>query len=94
MEEQDLDDLLGCKKEQPTEQHRKTGKKYIYTKKYLSAFSVFIRVLLIIIWGSTMLSFLSKNYLAFQMIITTLIYGFFVSIFWFTLGNILLYQRN
>ena len=35
-----------------------------------------------------MLSFLSKNYLAFQMIITTLIYGFFVSIFWFTLGNI------
>ena len=38
MEEQDLDDLLGCKKEQPTEQHRKTGKKYIYTKNICQHF--------------------------------------------------------
>ncbi len=88
MEEQNLDDLLGCKKEQPADQYRKTGKKYIYTKKHLSAFSMFIRVLLIIIWGSIMLSLLHQEYIAYQMIISALIYGLLAAIFWFSLGNI------
>lgn len=88
MEEQTLNDILGCKEEQPTNQYRKTGKKYVYTKKYLSAFSVFIRVLLIILWGSMVLDSVIIRNLGYMIIIGALIGGLLISIFWFTLGNI------
>ena len=69
MEKENLNNVLGVEaNSETTSKFVKTGRKFVSVQKHLSAFSVFMRVL-IIIWGGMMLSFLPQHYLAYQMAI-------------------------
>ena len=74
MEKENLNNVLGVEaNSETTSKFVKTGRKFVSVQKHLSAFSVFMRVL-IIIWGGMMLSFLPQHYLAYQMAIGGLMY--------------------
>ena len=75
MEKENLNNVLGVEaNSETTSKFVKTGRKFVSVQKHLSAFSVFMRVLIIIIWGGMMLSFLPQHYLAYQMAIGGLMY--------------------
>ena len=89
MEKENLNNVLGVKaNSETTSKFVKTGRKFVSVQKHLSAFSVFMRVLIIIIWGGMMLSFLPQHYLAYQMAIGGLMYGLIAAILWFSVGDI------
>ena len=90
METQTSNDVLGVKLDlqQRQETTTKTGRRYISEQKYLCSFSIFMRVLIVIMWLSMVLSFILQGYVAYQIAVVTLIYGFIAAILWFTLGNI------
>ena len=89
MEKENLNNVLGVEaNSETTSQFVKTGRKFVSVQKHLSAFSVFMRVLIIIIWGGMMLSFLPQHYLAYQMAIGGLMYGLIAAILWFSVGDI------
>ena len=88
MEKENLNNVLGVEaNSETTSKFVKTGRKFVSVQKHLSAFSVFMRVL-IIIWGGMMLSFLPQHYLAYQMAIGGLMYGLIAAILWFSVGDI------
>lgn len=88
MEKENLNNVLGVEaNSETTSKFVKTGRKFVSVQKHLSAFSVFMRVL-IIIWGGMMLSFLPQHYLAYQMAIGGLMYGLIAAILWFSGGDI------
>ena len=88
MEKENLNNVLGVEaNSEMTSKFVKTGRKFVSVQKHLSAFSVFMRVL-IIIWGGMMLSFLPQHYLAYQMAIGGLMYGLIAAILWFSVGDI------
>ena len=88
MEKENLNNVLGGEaNSETTSKFVKTGRKFVSVQKHLSAFSVFMRVL-IIIWGGMMLSFLPQHYLAYQMAIGGLMYGLIAAILWFSVGDI------
>ena len=89
MEKENLNNVLGVEaNSETTSKFVKTGRKVVSGQKHLSAFSVFMRVLIIIIWGGMMLSFLPQHYLAYQMAIGGLMYGLIAAILWFSVGDI------
>ena len=89
MEKENLNNVLGVEANSETpSKFVKTGRKFVSVQKHLSAFSVFMRVLIIIIWGGMMLSFLPQHYLAYQMAIGGLMYGLIAAILWFSVGDI------
>ena len=89
MEKENLNNVLGVESNsETTSKFVKTGRKFVSVQKHLSAFSVFMRVLIIIIWGGMMLSFLPQHYLAYQMAIGGLMYGLIAAILWFSVGDI------
>lgn len=89
MEKENLNNVLGVEaNSETTSKFVKTGRKFVSVQKHLSAFSVFMRVLIIIIWGGMMLSFLPQHYLAYQMAIDGLMYGLIAAILWFSVGDI------
>ena len=89
MEKENLNNVLGVEaNSETTSKFVKTGRKFVSVQKHLSAFSVFMRVLIIIIWGGMMLSFLPQHYLAYQMAIGELMYGLIAAILWFSVGDI------
>ena len=89
MEKENLNNVLGVEaNSETTSKFVKTGRKFVSVQKHLSAFSVFMRVLIIIIWGGMMLSFLPQHYLAYQMAIGGLMYGLIAAILWFSVGDI------
>ena len=89
MEKENLTNVLGVEaNSETTSKFVKTGRKFVSVQKHLSAFSVFMRVLIIIIWGGMMLSFLPQHYLAYQMAIGGLMYGLIAAILWFSVGDI------
>ena len=89
MEKENLNHVLGVEaNSETTSKFVKTGRKFVSVQKHLSAFSVFMRVLIIIIWGGMMLSFLPQHYLAYQMAIGGLMYGLIAAILWFSVGDI------
>ena len=89
MEKENLNNVLGVEAySETTSKFVKTGRKFVSVQKHLSAFSVFMRVLIIIIWGGMMLSFLPQHYLAYQMAIGGLMYGLIAAILWFSVGDI------
>ena len=89
MEKENLNNVLGVEaNSETTSKFVKTGRKFVSVQKHLSAFSVFMRVLIIIIWGGMMLSFLPHHYLAYQMAIGGLMYGLIAAILWFSVGDI------
>ena len=89
MEKQNLNNVLGVEaNSETTSKFVKTGRKFVSVQKHLSAFSVFMRVLIIIVWGGMMLSFLPQHYLAYQMAIGGLMYGLIAAILWFSVGDI------
>ena len=89
MEKEYLNNVLGVEaNSETTSKFVKTGRKFVSVQKHLSAFSVFMRVLIIIIWGGMMLSFLPQHYLAYQMAIGGLMYGLIAAILWFSVGDI------
>ena len=89
MEKENLNNALGVEaNSETTSKFVKTGRKFVSVQKHLSAFSVFMRVLIIIIWGGMMLSFLPQHYLAYQMAIGGLMYGLIAAILWFSVGDI------
>lgn len=89
MEKEKLNNVLGVEaNSETTSKFVKTGRKFVSVQKHLSAFSVFMRVLIIIIWGGMMLSFLPQHYLAYQMAIGGLMYGLIAAILWFSVGDI------
>lgn len=89
MEKENLNNVLGVEaNSETTSKFVKTGRKFVSVQKHLSAFSVFMRVLIIIIWGGMMLSFLPQHYLAYQMAIGGLMYGLIAAILWFSEGDI------
>ena len=89
MEIENLNNVLGVEaNSETTSKFVKTGRKFVSVQKHLSAFSVFMRVLIIIIWGGMMLSFLPQHYLAYQMAIGGLMYGLIAAILWFSVGDI------
>lgn len=88
MEKENLNNVLGVEaNSETTSKFVKTGRKFVSVQKHLSAFSVFMRIL-IIIWGGMMLSFLPQHYLAYQMAIGGLMYGLIAAILWFSVGDI------
>ena len=88
MEKENLNNVLGVEaNSETTSKFVKTGRKFVSVQKHLSAFSVFMQVL-IIIWGGMMLSFLPQHYLAYQMAIGGLMYGLIAAILWFSVGDI------
>ena len=88
MEKENLNNVLGVEaNSETTSKFVKTGRKFVSVQKHLSAFSVFMRVL-IIIWGGMMLSFLPQHYLAYQMAIGGLMYGLIAAILRFSVGDI------
>lgn len=88
MEKENLNNVLGVEaNSETTSKFVKTGRKFVSVQKHLSAFSVFMRVL-IIIWGGMMLSFLPQHYLAYQMAIGGLMYGLIAAILWCSVGDI------
>ena len=88
MEKENLNNVLGVEaNSETTSKFVKTGRKFVSVQKHLSAFSVFMRVL-IIIWGGMMLSFLPQHYLAYQMAIGGLMYWLIAAILWFSVGDI------
>ena len=89
MEKENLNNVLGVEaNSETTSKFVKTGRKFVSVQKHLSAFSVFMRVLIIIIWGGMMLSFLPQHYLAYQVAIGGLMYGLIAAILWFSVGDI------
>ena len=89
MEKENLNNVLGVEaNSETTSKFVKTGRKFVSVQKHLSPFSVFMRVLIIIIWGGMMLSFLPQHYLAYQMAIGGLMYGLIAAILWFSVGDI------
>lgn len=89
MEKENLNNTLGIEsKSEKSQRLLKTGRKLISTQKHLSSFSVFMRILIIIIWTSMILSFIHQGYLAYQIAISGLFYGLFAAILWFSIGNI------
>ena len=89
MEKENLNNVLGVEaNSETTSKFVKTGRKFVSVQKHLSAFSVFMRVLIIIIWGGMMLSFLPQHYLAYQMAIGGLMYGLIAAILLFSVGDI------
>jgi len=89
MEKENLNNVLGVEaNSETTSKFVKTGRKFVSVQKHLSAFAVFMRVLIIIIWGGMMLSFLPQHYLAYQMAIGGLMYGLIAAILWFSVGDI------
>ena len=89
MEKENFNNVLGVEaNSETTSKFVKTGRKFVSVQKHLSAFSVFMRVLIIIIWGGMMLSFLPQHYLAYQMAIGGLMYGLIAAILWFSVGDI------
>lgn len=89
MEKENLNNVLGVESNsETTSKFIKRGRKFVSVQKHLSAFSVFMRVLIIIIWGGMILSFLPQRYLAYQMAIGGLLYGFFAAILWFSVGDV------
>ena len=89
MEKENLNNVLGVEaNSETTSKFVKTGRKFVSVQKHLSASSVFMRVLIIIIWGGMMLSFLPQHYLAYQMAIGGLMYGLIAAILWFSVGDI------
>lgn len=89
MEKENLNNVLGVEaNSETTSKFVKTGRKFVSVQKHLSAFSVFMRVLIIIIWGGMMLSFLPQHYLAYQMAIGGLMCGLIAAILWFSVGDI------
>ena len=89
MEKENLNNVLGVEaNSETTSKFVKTGREFVSVQKHLSAFSVFMRVLIIIIWGGMMLSFLPQHYLAYQMAIGGLMYGLIAAILWFSVGDI------
>ena len=89
MEKENLNNVLGVEaNSETTSKFVKTVRKFVSVQKHLSAFSVFMRVLIIIIWGGMMLSFLPQHYLAYQMAIGGLMYGLIAAILWFSVGDI------
>ena len=89
MEKENLNNVLGVEaNSETTSKFVKTGRKFVSVQKHLSAFSVFMRVLIIIIWGGMMLSFLPQHYLAYQLAIGGLMYGLIAAILWFSVGDI------
>lgn len=61
MEKENLNNVLGVEaNSETTSKFVKTGRKFVSVQKHLSAFSVFMRVL-IIIWGGMMLSFFTTT---------------------------------
>ena len=88
MEKENLNNVLGVEaNSETTSKFVKTGRKFVSVQKHLSAFSVFMRVL-IIIWGGMMLSFLPQHYLAYQMAIGGLMYGLIAAILLCSVGDI------
>ena len=89
METQTLNDALGDKSDSLQQPKTiDTGRRYVSTQEYLCGFSVFMRVLIVIMWVSMVLSFIPQGYLAYEIAGTTLIDGVIAAILWFTLGNI------
>lgn len=89
MEKENLNNVLGVEaNSETTSKFVKTGRKFVSVQKHLSAFSVFMRVLIIIWGGGMMLSFLPQHYLAYQMAIGGLMYGLIAAILWFSVGDI------
>ena len=88
MESQNLNDVLGVKEAPLPKQTIKTGHKYVSTQKYLCSFSVFMRVLIVVLWVSMILSFIPQGFVAYQIALSVILYGVLAAVLWFTLGNI------
>lgn len=67
---------------------KKAGRKFVMTQKNLCAFSVFMRVLIVVTWCSALLSLALQGYLAYQIVVSAFLYGLIAAFLWFTLGNI------
>lgn len=78
METQTLNDALGDKSDSLQQPKTiDTGRRYVSAQEYLCSFSVFMRVLIAIMW----LSFIRDT-------LSIIISGVIAAILWFTLGNI------
>lgn len=88
MEKENLSETAGAEKKETLPKFKKTGRKYVSNQKQLCSFSIFVRVLIVIIWFSAILPFALQGSLAYQMATTAFAYGIIAALLWFTVGDI------
>lgn len=88
MEKENLSGTAGAEKNETLPKFKKTGRKYVSNQKQLCSFSIFVRVLIVIVWFSAILPFALQGSLAYQMATTAFAYGIIAALLWFTVGDI------
>lgn len=87
MKKENLSGIEEVDKNETPPKFKKTGCKYVSYQKQLCSFSIFVRVLIVVVWFSTILPFVLQGEMAYQMATIALVYGIIAALLWFTIGN-------